>query len=252
MEIKANHSFADWSKSYSGCDGGNISASIWFCGIEFGGGHTEETLKFKPVNIPPYVDEKLRAKFITRQYNWKILKLYATILGYTPKEYTSVYKSSVAFDKSSDVFKLNLYPIAFHNKSTELWEEWHYKKTGFPSKPLYQSWCQLNRFPLMKQWVNKNAPKAIICTGSTYLREFLMAFSGIQDAFAIMHENQLDGSALLWKEINEGKTILFVIPFLGQGGLKSDVQLEKYGHEINVICETHFGKSWCRAIKTNA
>lgn len=40
--------FKGWSCSFSGCDGGNLNADLWLCGIEWGqgsyGGHYEEEL----------------------------------------------------------------------------------------------------------------------------------------------------------------------------------------------------------------
>jgi len=249
MEIDAKIDFATWANSYSGCDGGNISGSIWFCGIEFGGGHIEEDLTYEPVDTPPFVDEEYRGNFKTYQYNWKILKLYSTILGYKPSEYKSIYEKMNPFYKTSDTFKMNLYPIAFHNDSNNLWEKWHFRKTGFPSKPLYQAWCQLNRFNAIKSWVGQNNPKVIICTGSTYLREFLMAFSGPEDVFATLEEHKFESGGILnWKKINSERTILFITPFLGQGGLKSDSQIEEYGLKMQGICKEYFGNSWCKKL----
>ena len=246
MEISANIEFSEWAKGYSGCDGGNIKGSIWFCGIEFGGGHTEESLVFEKQEIPPYVDESYREEFKTYQYNWKILKIYSTLVGGNPANYKKIYRESRAFDKDSDVFKMNLYPIAFHNESSELWKEWHYRKTGLPTKHLYQAWCQVERFPVIRSWIKENKPRAIICTGTTYLREFVLAFDGIEHLFRPLNQESLIGGGLYWIPINQGQTILFVTPFLGQGGLKSDVQIESHASKIRDICIEKFGGDWCK------
>jgi hypothetical protein len=34
---KVNELFSQWATSFSGCDGGDLKAPIWFCGIEDGG-----------------------------------------------------------------------------------------------------------------------------------------------------------------------------------------------------------------------
>ena len=243
MEIKADRDFAEWAVSYSGIDGGNISGSTWFCGIENGGEQKEGSLIFTPQTLPPYVDHDVRKNFKNFQYNWKMLKLYSTILGFSAKEYKKTYQDTRTFDQGSDTFKMNLYPIGFKNESDGLWSEWMFKTTGFPSKPLYQAWCQLNRFPAIKSWVESNDPKMIICTGSTYLREFLMAFSGYEHLFADINESKLTKGSLFWRVINDGKTILFITPFLGQGGLKSDAQIEECGLEIKSISEQCFNQS---------
>lgn len=89
-EITANPEFSEWAKSYSGSDGGNISGSIWFCGIESGGGDTEESLTFEK-DPAEYVNEQYREQFKKYQYNWKVLKIYSTLLGYNP----SLYKKNI-------------------------------------------------------------------------------------------------------------------------------------------------------------
>ncbi len=38
MTRQPNEKFAVWATQYQGFDGGNPNASIWFCGIEYGGG----------------------------------------------------------------------------------------------------------------------------------------------------------------------------------------------------------------------
>lgn len=140
---------------------------------------------------------------------------------------------------------MNLYPIAFHNDNDELWRKWLYEKTGLPTKPLYQAWCQLERFSEIKSWVEQNSPKAIICTGTTYLPEFLMAFDGQESVFVDPNEERLIRGNLFWKSINKKKTILFITPFLGTGGLRSDAQIEECGIKIKEICDDHFEVNWC-------
>ena len=250
LEIAADKNFSEWAKSFSGCDGGNISGSIWFCGIEFGG--NDELLNFQEISAPPYVNEEFRGRFKTYQYNWKVLKIYSTLVGYDPSKYKKVYAASRAFDKESDTFKMNLYPIAFRNVSDDLWSEHHYRSTGLPTKPLYQAWCQIERFPIIKSWVSNNKPKVIVCTGTTYLREFVMAFCGIENVFCKLEEQSLDGGNLFWTIINDGETALFVTPFLGQGGLKSDAQIECHALKMKELCDEKLGDEWCKPVCIDA
>ena len=105
MDVKANKDFEVWAKSYSGCNGGNIKGAFWFCGIEFGGGTTEENLKFREVVEPSYIGNDKRNNFKKSQYNWKILKLYSVITGHSPKNYKKVYLKSDVFNKGSDAFQ---------------------------------------------------------------------------------------------------------------------------------------------------
>lgn len=245
MRLKANDEFSKWAVGYSGCDGGNLKGSMWFCGIEYGGGDSPESLSFEINEQVPFVESTYRNQFRKFQYNWKLIKLYASIIGGCPSEYKNIYRISELFSESSDAFKLNLYPIAFRNELNELWELWHFERTGFPTKELYRAWCQLERFEAIRGWVKTHNPKAIICTGSTYFREYFMAF-GEYDVFKEYQSNEVQGIKLIHKKVNQEKTLLFVIPFLGQGGLKSDHQLFAIGKKINKICSEAFGENWCK------
>lgn len=253
-KILIDEKFAEWACGFSGFDGGNLSGAIWFCGIEYGGGWDEKQVKDdieKGAKEVPYMEKpEERQGFILgrkMQFNRGIVKLYSSIIGKPTDRYMEVFEKMSVFGKDSDTLKLNLYPLPFHDISDDLWKEWHYNITGFPSKPIYQSWCQLYRFPVFKDWVTKHSPKAIICTGTTFKREFLMAFSGIKDIFKrqFKKEDFLEHKkSLYWHEINSGKSVLFVIPFLGPGGIMSDNELRDFGSKINEIATKLFGASW--------
>ena len=248
--IKAKTEFKEWAEGFSGCDGGNLKGPIWFCGIEYGGDESEGSLKFEKLEEPPEITEAYRLEFVKYQYNQKVLKIYAAMLNRELKDYRDLCIKEGAFAKDSELFKLNLYPIAFHNDSDSLWEKWLCEKTGFPTKPIYRAWCQINRFKFFYDLVQKYSPKIIIGTGRAYKNDFLIAFGGIDNVFEnsgnIKAEN-IDDSRLSFEYaiVNNGKTILVISPFLGgRYGLSSDVQIESFGRKISEICDQHFGQNW--------
>ena len=73
-----------------------------------------------------------------------------------------------------------------------------------------------------------------------------MAFAGKEEIYGnTIHEEELNIS---WKTTNNDNTLIFVVPFLGQGGLKSDKQLQEYGERIREICNKNFSKDWYKDI----
>lgn len=179
-----------------------------------------------------------------------MLKIYAAILRRELKEYKDLCIKEGAFSEKSELFKLNLYPIAFYDDSNFLWEEWLSKKTGLTTKPIYRAWCQMNRFKSFYGLVQTYYPKIIIGTGRTYKTDFLIAFGGIENVFSnlkAIKTEQIDDSKLSFDyvAINDGKTILAISPFLGgRYGLSSDLQIENFGHRISAICNEQFGGNW--------
>jgi len=170
----------EWVCSFSGCDGGNLYADTWLCGIEWGGG-----------NLDNYYEEKLpkeikngKAPINLKEYSWEeslkypygrsFAKLFIAIKGGKVEN----YKDSARWN-GEDLFKANLYPIAFESTDHTLWHKYGVDKiTDFETKHLFNTWCFFNRFPFFTQLRIKHKPKLIICTGINYLRDYLMFFGG--------------------------------------------------------------------------
>jgi len=169
MEIQSSNEFRTWATGFSGCDGGNRHGAIWFCGIEYGGNEDEQSFCFSDVSEPAHLSaDQLESTLAKSQYMQKVAKSYAVLHGSEPSNYYQIALARKLFDEESDTFKINLFPISFHNDSDELWQKWLYERTGLPTKSLYRAWCQLYRFPKMKQWVCEGNPKVIVATGTSY------------------------------------------------------------------------------------
>lgn len=244
MEIQASSEFATWAKGYSGFDGGNQNGKIWICGIEPGGKVKEDDFQFSDASRPGEIHKEELHRNLKPQYNRKAAKLYASITGDLPENYEEVAHRVGLFSSNSDVFKINLYPLAFKN-SNEAWEQWIYKKTGIPTRSLYRAWCQLYRFPAIKYWMQQSAPRLIICTSKAYRDDFILAFSGPDQLSDHINVERVGGRSLEWKMINEDQTILAITPFLGgRWGLNSDRLLEDFGRKLSALCDAEFGKAW--------
>ncbi|MBK8815085.1 MAG: hypothetical protein IPN42_06060 [Methylococcaceae bacterium] len=256
MSLQINPDFEKWAMGFSGCDGGNLNGSIWFCGIEWGGGSEEDWLKdsvskFEYV-IEPYSinDEDIeeRKKELIPQYNAKLLKMYSVLLGKEAKDYKETALAYKYLGKNGHIFKMNLYPIAFGDTKDDLWDFHHYKLTGFPTKTTYKAWCQINRFNKIREWLQENKPKAIICTGVTLHKEFLMAFCGFENIHEEVKKLEkiiIDDRYFYWMAINNNQSFLFIIPFFGNPyGLNKDEQIINIGKKIREICVINYGEKW--------
>jgi len=243
--------FQDWACSLSGCDGGNLEADTWLCGIEWGGGsydngiyykkHLPEEIKKGKVDLEkPLFDWK---DSITYPYGRSFAKLYAAIQG---KDVNTYKKLALNNCDGSELFKLNLYPIAFDSTDETLWHKYELDKiTGFDEKYLFQTWCFMNRFPAFSKLRAEKQPKLIICTGVSYLRDFFMCFGGNKTSSGLIkydeieplsENNKQNKRRYYWVKI-DSYTTLIVIPFFsGTYGLNSNYLLTQMGNKIRELC----------------
>lgn len=229
----------NWLLDFSGCDGGTIGSpekqSIWVCGIEWGGGQTAEELK-------NYINQKWDGSdnfgydkngvLDYYPYNMVTYKLLAVMQDYHLNNYKKFVEIEMPFLENghSSYFKMNLYPIAFKKTNANLWTNEVAEVSGFKTKKDYLQWCKENRFPVIQWWVQKYAPKLIICFGKTYAHEFNLAFADNEDEFNIEEVGNL---TLQWKKNNNG-TIIAVLPFPNapNKGLKSHSDIEAMGKKL--------------------
>ena len=162
-----NKNLKEWACSLSGCDGGNINADIWLCGIEWGGGSRDNYYEYdllEEINkgsVSADIEQHDWADSISYPYGRSFAKLYTAINGGKVGDYKEV--SSL---NGSELFKANLYPIAFDSTDHDLWHKNKLDEiTGFENKYLFNTWCFFNRFPVFSSLRKKYKPKLIICTG---------------------------------------------------------------------------------------
>ena len=251
-----NEKLIKWASSLVGCDGGNIeNAKVWICGIEWGFGNTSDIEKDKY-----YKDLKLQVEtgeykdtvsdkynfneHNTYRYGQSFSKMYTVMKG----EPIESYKTNTSKYGDDEIYKLNLYPIAFQSVDDSLWKKHELSQIfpDFEDKTMYRTWCLLNRFPYFQKLVEGHTPKVIICTGTTYLTEFFIAFSGHETNIQIKKgtispkSKSKKNRYFYYCEIKPG-TFLFIIPFFsGSNGLNSYHLLEQMGQEIKRITNFTF------------
>lgn len=101
--------FFKWATSpYSGYQGGGSNAKVWFCGIEYGGNSTVESLKraySQKLESFPSENKTECELSLKYSYNKNILKIV--------KAYDPTLEENDLFSKSSPIAKLNLFPVSF-------------------------------------------------------------------------------------------------------------------------------------------
>ena len=230
--LNVNEKFANWATSISGMSGGNPNGDIWFCGIEFGGDDKEFNFENTKYDIEkkvfPCWDNELKINYPNYTKSQYFQK-QAKIICYLSNQYENwrEYLKDYFLSADDNCYSLNLFPLSFVNTDSNNWRYDHYLKTGIRTKIEYIVWCIQNRFPFLNSFMKTFNPKIIICSGTSYKKEFLLAFSdNVNDIYNELPSVQLTKKKKIeWIFVNNNKTLLVITPFLGQGGLMSDKSL---------------------------
>lgn len=243
----ADLNFEKWATGFSGCDGGDIGSpknrSIWFCGIEWGGGQSSDEQEIRNGSFSQDVvlpdngytsdgDIPAWRNCIGYPFNWQAMKLLTAINGGKVSAYKQFAEEIKPFTNgATGYFKMNLYPLSFKDTDHNRWENGFAQATGLDKKVEYIEWIRMHRFPVMKSWVDTNSPRLIVCTGisATYPSDFKSAFvdNGLEYTCEI-----IAGQELKWV-VNQNGTIVVVIPFMSNpNGLIKDTSVQLYGDRI--------------------
>ena len=178
---------------------------------------------------------------ITYPFGLSFAKLHAAIQGESVENYREL---SSTWD-GSELFKLNLYPIAFDSTDDTLWHKYKLDKiTGFDEKHLFQTWCFMNRFPAYSELREKKRPKLIICTGVSYLRDFFMCFGGNRSNSGFIKYGDISPAPeskiqnkrrYYWVNLDDYSTLIVIPFFSGSYGLNSNHLLQNMGNKIREI-----------------
>jgi transcriptional activator of eps genes len=234
-----NNNIVNWAHSFSGCDGGDVNADTWLCGIEWGysGATDGERQNYYKNELPKEIE--LGAVKLDRKYNFfsdesmeypfnrGFAKLYTSYMGHSVEKYNKTI---------GNLLKLNISPIGFWKDKEHLWEQYNLSKvTGFKLKSEFINYLNnLNRFTELR---NKHKPKLIVCIGVGRRGDFIKCFFGNDNV-------QLQQRQLISKSENNknmryfyytkhDQTLLVVVPFFtSSNGLNSDYLLQKAGEEI--------------------
>ncbi|MBL1294432.1 MAG: hypothetical protein COB61_011265 [Thiotrichales bacterium] len=234
-----NKNLKNWANSFSGCDGGNIKADTWLCGIEWGysDGTEEEKQNYYTNELPEEIGEgavKLNSSYnfftdesLVYPFNRGFAKLYAAYKGDDVGNYNAI---------TGQLLKLNISPIGFWKDEEYLWDKYNLSKTtGFDVKEYFVSYLNsLNRFTEIR---NNHKPKLIVCVGVGRRNDFLRCFFGNKDidfkktTLTPQSESNKNTRNIYYSRYDE--TLIVVVPFFtSSNGLNSDYLLQKTGDAI--------------------
>jgi len=188
--------FESLKTSLIGCEGGNVNASLWFCGIEWGEwgeSRNKDNIQnglFQNQNKIPSVTNKWMENnniTLSNSFDSSIAKI---VLSWKGKKWLnddnsvnekiiscySIGEEAKLYRSDGDTFKLNLFPLAA--KSVPTWTEEHYTKTGCFLKSEYYGKCIEHRFPQLLELKGVSTPKVIVCIGRGFINEYKYAFWG--------------------------------------------------------------------------
>jgi len=217
--------------SFLGCDGGNINAKIWFCGIEFGGTPEEMNTYYKDYIIPNINDEnkipyrkKYTGKFLQSPFDRYLTIMYLILLkGYNFDKnvdsnlISNVLKSEL-YNKDSESFKLNLFPIAKKNVS---WNKKIEEELKVDRNEYYSTLFN-KRAKFFKKIISRFTPETIICFSTkNYSDLFIKAFLSKKNKIEFQYDIFIDrnNKEHFIKIIHYKKTKYIIMPFLGMGNL---------------------------------
>jgi hypothetical protein len=230
----------------AGNDGGNPDGRLWFCGIEPGSpddipdnsnpvsalnNYITKGFSYERDNIfiPCWNDkfkDFFRDKYTKWQFEQKVAKIACSYHDRPISEYKQ-YLEEELYAKDGNTFKLNLYPFAFKSSDDYHWTKKYYKATGIPNKTYYRAWCMEHRFPVLRNLLIKYEPATLICAGSSFKYDFMLAFAP-DKLFEEIEIEEINNKYII-EYFLLGKSLVIITPFLGLGGLMSDDELEALG-----------------------
>jgi len=213
--------------SFLGIDGGNISDSkIWVCGVEFGGtlkdmGHyLKNTVKYDEKDGFKFPYRINAGEFENSKYDLFLSEFIIKLFGLKDVEKNKYLKDNL-YNLDSNIFKLNLYPLA---KKDTSWDK-TYDEIFTITKEEYYGYIFNKRKKFFKKLIKKFSPETIICS-ITKNSECIFA-----DAF---FEHEKDWVKVKWEVVNgevssnklkkfkvsiykKDNLSIIMIPFFGMG-----------------------------------
>lgn len=232
--------------SFLGMDGGNINSNIWVCGVEFGS-DLDEMEHYYQNHIKTHQIDGLRIPyrdncpdyFINSDYDRRLALM---CLGFSDdnldtrlnksslKEDIDSFLKSDLYNKTSRIFKLNLYPLGKKDMS---WSAEIENKLGITKDKYYGTYFE-NRVKFIKKLTNKYTPKVIICTSpkgheNTFVETFFKKNQPITFSYNFLN---IEGKDFKISVYDDGIKKVVIIPFLGWGNLNSYLEVVRMSNYL--------------------
>jgi hypothetical protein len=242
--------------SFAGCDGGNIRAKLWVCGIEPHGGvdvldaarpwlsprsvawqeppswpagFAAALLESHPAPLPVGLHRAWRLR--RGSYDFLLATLCCRIFAspLSPREYLTdrLYRAA------GDLFKLNLFPLACNRDTQREWTPVHQLRTNCALKRDYVEQVLQHRGPFYRTQIAEHKPRVILCTGIARREKFLGTLLPSSRAMPAVPVN---GRAIESHQGRDTDCRLFVVPFLGtQRSMLSEASFDALADAIRPL-----------------
>jgi uracil-DNA glycosylase len=178
------------ARSFAGCDGGNVSAKLWVCGIEPYGEVVvldDAQPHLSPYSTdwryPPSWPEGFAANLNERLPAWEPGPgTYDTLLAtlcwhiFRGAQTSDEYLMNRLYRANGDIFKLNLFPLPCQQDSQEQWTIIHQAISKCPRKEDYIQRSVENRRPFFRELIDRYKPQVLLCTGLFRANRFRQTF----------------------------------------------------------------------------
>jgi len=251
----ANTNFTRWATlELGGCDGGNLSAPLWICGLEWGGEMLSDTDIFnrkgdfflktgwaEEVNRQILIKKQKGECSLTPPSRWTYCRCasrfaWAFLSERPGSDWEKYYytrelnnkKGYCGFD--GGLLSLNLFPLSFPNFEHKQWSNKLEISTGFSKKCEYREWCEIHRFQALQELMKRNSPVILVCAGNDekYRSYYLKAFGehGVKTPCPVTRHMFMNTKRKQpGYEVCTFNTVVlgctgYIIPFFGRGQLQ--------------------------------
>lgn len=186
LEIKDGKEI--FSGSYSGIDGGDISAEYWFMGMEWSDiddikdDYSYLYNAWRKITLEKIEETPVSDRIKKYPADWKLENAMDEL--YQKLKLQNKVSGRTIFGNDSNSLKLNLLPLPFlDGDAKDSWNKTRLTETtGFSSFDEYKSGVLPARQKLFQKLLQRGErPKTIFCFGTTYHKEFLLALIGKDD-----------------------------------------------------------------------
>ena len=233
-------------ESFLGFDGGNINSKTWFCGVEFGSSletmssYYSEYVKYYNLNgfdIPYRID--CPKYFINSTFDRLLTYLYINLFkdllskNDEKKQIDDILKNEL-YNKSSNSFKINLFPIA---KSDISWANSITEILKIKKEIYYQNLFE-KRSIFVKKLILKFNPDTIICfSPKNYSNFFVEFFFNKKEKIEYQWDKIiLDNSEFNISIYKSKKIKIIIVPFLGRGNVNSYEKVKILANYLKKTC----------------
>lgn len=270
-ETKIPKELKNITTSFFGANGGSLDNPIWLCGLEWGGGYSEEEYlvpeNLQGDSVTSITVEELKAFLVKRGRSFfrsQIALLHAITANSEDRKHVRaracIDDGFHFFCKDNYGVSLNAYPISMKARSTSQvdWErkvvqlqknsvplslrDW----TSFDTFDDYKTWCTLQRASVFSNARLQYSPAIVYCGGIGEKRNFYRIWAN-QDykepEGTINFSEKCSPAEYWWLDNGQGRqeTLLVIGPFfVNRYGLNSYEKCWNLGRSLRNICFERF------------